>query len=234
MKTTASSSAPMTSAARGWLRSSSSLLLTRSFFFLYPLSLLAQVCWGWPPGGGGAWDCARATGAGAFIAKARPWHGASGWGWPRGARRAVIASRLGLRGRDAAAGALAKPISRSLVNKAGDREATRSRLGHGHGRRARQRSCTVRDPVGQPVPAWYPSNGLSRSVVRARMADRDRGGIGFFFPPRYRCSVFRRQRRGPRRGMTRVSHPSASAGSDDGVACELAVWAARGRARPRV
>jgi len=108
--------------------------LWRSFFFLYPLYLLARVCRGWPPGGGGARDRARATGVGAFIAEPRPWHGASGWGWPRGARRAVIASRLGLRDSDAAMGALAKPISRSLVNKAGDREATRSWLGHGHGR----------------------------------------------------------------------------------------------------
>ena len=101
-----------------------------------------------------------------FYSRSSARHGKSGWGWPRGARRAVIASRLGLRGRDAAVGALAKPISRSLVNKAGDREATRSWLGHDHGRRARQRSCTVRDPIGQPVPAWHPSNGASWSVVR--------------------------------------------------------------------
>ena len=52
--------------------------LRRSFFFLYPLSLLARVCRGWPPGGGGAQDRARATGARAFIAEARPWHGVSG------------------------------------------------------------------------------------------------------------------------------------------------------------
>jgi len=38
--------------------------LRRSFFFLYPLSLLARVCRGWPPGGGGAQDRARATEAG--------------------------------------------------------------------------------------------------------------------------------------------------------------------------
>ena len=48
------------------------LLLTRSFFFLYPLSLLARVCGGWPPGGGGARGRTWATGAGGFIAKARP------------------------------------------------------------------------------------------------------------------------------------------------------------------
>ena len=29
-----------------------------------------------------------------------------------------------------------------------------------------QRSCTVHDPIGQPVPAWHPSHGVSRSVVR--------------------------------------------------------------------
>jgi len=52
--------------------------LRRSFFFLYPLSLLARVCRGWPPGGDGARDRARATGARAFIAEARPWHGVSG------------------------------------------------------------------------------------------------------------------------------------------------------------
>ena len=45
-----------------------SLLLTRSFFFLYPLSLLARVCGGWPPGGGGARGRTWATGTGAFIA----------------------------------------------------------------------------------------------------------------------------------------------------------------------
>ena len=49
-----------------------SLLLTHSFFFLYPLSLLAWVCGGWPPGGSGAWGRTRATGARVFIAEARP------------------------------------------------------------------------------------------------------------------------------------------------------------------
>ena len=49
-----------------------SLLLTRSFFFLYRLSLLAWVCGGWPPGGGRARGRTWATGAGAFIAEARP------------------------------------------------------------------------------------------------------------------------------------------------------------------
>ena len=44
---------------------------------------------------------------------------------------------------------------------------------------ARQRSRTVRDPVGQPMPAWHPSNGASRSVVGARTAERGRGGIEF-------------------------------------------------------
>ena len=45
----------------------------------------------------------------------------------------------------------------------------------------RQRSRSMRDLVGQPVPAWHPSNWVSRSVVRARTAERGRGGIGF--PP---------------------------------------------------
>ena len=49
-----------------------SLLLTRSFFFLYPLSLLAWVCGGWPPGGGRARGRTWATRAGAFIAEAWP------------------------------------------------------------------------------------------------------------------------------------------------------------------
>ena len=39
----------------------------------------------------------------------------------------------------------------------------------------------MRDPIGQPVPVWHPSNWISRSVVRARTADRGRGGIEF--PP---------------------------------------------------
>ena len=72
-----------------------------------------------------------------FYSRSSARHGASGWGWPRGMRRAMIVSRLGLWGRDAATGVMAKPFSCSLVSKAGDREATRSWLGHGHGRRAR-------------------------------------------------------------------------------------------------
>ena len=44
-----------------------------------------------------------------------------------------------------------------------------------------QRSRTVHDPVEQPMPAWHPSHGVSRSVVRARTVERGRGGIGF--PP---------------------------------------------------
>jgi len=47
-----------------------------------------------------------------------------------------------------------------------------------------QRSRTVHDPVEQPMPAWHPSHGVSRSVVRAQTADRGRGGIEFPpFPP---------------------------------------------------
>ena len=39
--------------------------------------------------------------------------------------------RLGLHGRDMAASAMAKPISRSLVKKAGDREGAGAWHGHG-------------------------------------------------------------------------------------------------------
>ena len=54
----------------------------------------------------------------------------------KGARRAVIASWLGLRGRDVIMGAMAKSNPRSVVEKVGDREGARAWLGHGHGRRA--------------------------------------------------------------------------------------------------
>ena len=54
----------------------------------------------------------------------------------RGARRAVIASRLGLPGRDVIVVAMAKSNPRSVVEKVGDREGERAWLGHGHGRRA--------------------------------------------------------------------------------------------------
>ena len=113
-------------------------LAPHSFLFLplSPLSLGLGVRWmatRWRRGtgthlGNRGWG---------FYSQSSARHGASGWGWPRGAQRAMIASRLGLRGRNAAAGTMAKPFSCSLVSKAGDREATRSRLGHGHGRHAR-------------------------------------------------------------------------------------------------
>ena len=127
---------------------------------------------------------------------------------------------------------MAKPFLCSLVSKAGDRGATRSRLGHGHGRSARQWSCTVRDPVGQPVPAWHPSNGLSRSVVRPRTADRDRGGIGFS-PPMVPVLCFLKAEEGTKEGDDEEVPPVSQRRERrrrGGV--RLAAWAARGRARP--
>ena len=52
----------------------------------------------------------------------------------RCAQRAVIVSRLGLRGRDVIMGAMAKSNPRSVVEKVGDREGARAWLSHGHGR----------------------------------------------------------------------------------------------------
>ena len=54
----------------------------------------------------------------------------------KGARRAMIASRLGLPGRDAIVVAMAKLNPRSMVEKAGDREGAGAWHGHGGGRRA--------------------------------------------------------------------------------------------------
>ena len=54
----------------------------------------------------------------------------------RGARRAVIASRLGLPGRDVIVVAMAKSNPRSMVEKARDREGAGAWHGHGGGRRA--------------------------------------------------------------------------------------------------
>ena len=52
----------------------------------------------------------------------------------RGVRRDVIASRLGLPGRDAIVVAMVKSNPRSMVEKAGDREGAGAWHGHGGGR----------------------------------------------------------------------------------------------------
>ena len=54
----------------------------------------------------------------------------------RGARRAVVASRLGLPGPDTIVVAMAKSNPRSMVEKAGNREGAGAWHGHGGGRRA--------------------------------------------------------------------------------------------------
>ena len=78
---------------------------------------------------------------------------------------------------------------------------------------ARQWSCIVRDPVGQPVPAWRPSTGFAVGC-EARTADRGRGGVRFF--PRHPCSVFRSQRKGIKEGGDSGGPFVSETGENDG------------------
>ena len=78
---------------------------------------------------------------------------------------------------------------------------------------ARQWSCIVRDPFGQPVPAWRPSTGFAVGC-EARTADRGRGDVRFF--PRHPCSVFRSQRKGIKEGDDSGGPFVSETGENDG------------------
>ena len=96
---------------------------------------------------------------------------------------------------------------------------------------ARQWSCIVRDPVGQPVPAWHPSNGALWLVVRH---GRQRGAeAASDLSPTTSTLCSQDAEEGTKDGDDEEVPPVSQRRERrrrGGV--RLAAWAARGRARP--